>query len=48
MFWEKEGGLLPPIRRVRLPAGRSRLTSLRPVVLSGKVNVRLLTVIVGE
>jgi hypothetical protein len=34
--------------KVREPAGRSRETSASPVVESGKVKVRLLTLIVGD
>lgn len=38
----------PPIRRVREPAGREREMFRRPVLPSGKANVRSLTSIVGE
>lgn len=41
-------GFLPPMSKVREPAGRSREILERPVVVSGKVKVRLLMEIVGS
>jgi len=49
LSYEVEGdGGVPPIRRVREPAGREREMFCRPVLPSGKAKVRSLTSIVGE
>jgi hypothetical protein len=44
---ESQSCHLPPIKSVREPAGRSREMFFRPVVPSGKANVRLVTVMLG-
>ena len=44
---ESQSDHLPPIKRVREPAGRFREIFCRPVVPSGKANVRLVTVMFG-
>lgn len=43
-----EMGGLPPINSVLLPAGRSSNIFCRPVLPSGKANVRSETLIVGK
>lgn len=40
--------MIPPMRSVRLPGGRSRIMSLRPEEPSGKAYVSLLTLIEGS
>jgi hypothetical protein len=40
-------GALPPIKRLREPAGRVRLTFSRPEVPSGKAKVRFFVEMVG-